>query len=64
MITVGPIARIVVRYGMGMLFGAAVSDAVLNDPDLMNFIGIVLSMLGSWAIERVYQEAKKRGWAT
>jgi hypothetical protein len=61
---VGPSVRIAIRYGIGGLFGAGVADAIINDPDLMTVATLVASTVGGWAVERVYQVAKRRGWAT
>jgi hypothetical protein len=59
-----PIARIIARYVIGTVAGAAVSDAVLNDPDLMNMLTMGISAVGAYAVEKIYAIAKSRGWAT
>ena len=61
---IGPVTRIIIRYGLGAIAGAAVTDTVLNDADLMNIIGIVISVVGSWAVEHIYNIAKRGGWST
>lgn len=61
---IGPIARIIIRYGLGAIAGAAITDTVLNDVDLMNILSIILAAVGSWGVEHLYNIAKRRGWAT
>lgn len=59
-----PFARIVARYVIGTVAGAAASDAILYDPDLMNMLTLGISAAVGYAVERIYLIAKKRGWAT
>jgi hypothetical protein len=59
-----PYARIVARYIIGGIGGAAAGDAVINDPDLLNLLTMALSGIGSAAIEWLYAKAKAKGWAT
>ena len=59
-----PIARIVARYVIGTVAGAAASDAVLNDPDLMNLLTIAISGAAAVLTEYIYALAKRRGWTT
>lgn len=59
-----PVARIAARYLIGTIAGAAASDAVLNDPDLLNMLTMGISAAGAWAVEKIYTIAKNRGWAT
>lgn len=59
-----PYARIAARYIIGTVAGAAVGDAVLNDPDLMNLLTMVISGAAAAVTEYVYALAKRRGWAT
>lgn len=59
-----PIARIVARYVIGTVAGAAASDAVLNDPDLMNLLTIAISGAAAGLTEYIYALAKRRGWTT
>ena len=61
---IGPITRIIIRYGLGAIAGAAIADTVLNDVDLMNILGFIVSAVGSWGVEHIYNIAKRRGWAT
>ena len=59
-----PIARIAARYVIGTVAGAGVSDAILNDPDLLNMLTVALSAVAGAVVEAAYTYAKKRGWAT
>lgn len=59
-----PWARIVARYIIGTVAGAAASDAVLNDPDLMNMLTMAISAGAGLATEAIYALAKRRGWTT
>jgi hypothetical protein len=59
-----PIARIVVRYGVGAAVGIATADAVQNDPDLMNMLTVGVGTVLSYGTEYLYTQAVKRGWAT
>lgn len=60
---IGPLARIIIRYGLGAIAGASIADVVLKDVDLMNIFGMVIAAIGSWGVERLYAIAKRRGWA-
>lgn len=56
----GPIARIVLRYGIGFFAGSSLGEQLSLDPDI---VGLVALGMGA-AVEAVYLWAKKRGWAT
>uniref|UniRef100_UPI0040481967 hypothetical protein n=1 Tax=Yoonia sp. TaxID=2212373 RepID=UPI0040481967 len=55
-----PIARIIIRYAVGLVIGADAADIAAGDPDV---ITIVAAGIGA-AVEVIYSLAKKRGWAT
>ena len=55
-----PIARIILRYGIGYLAGSNVGEALALDPDAV----LVLSLALGAAVEAVYAIAKRKGWAT
>lgn len=57
---IGPITRIVVRYGIGTVLGASVATAILLDEDLMALAGFAVATAGGWLVERIYMIAKKR----
>lgn len=56
----GPLARIALRYGVGVLAGAAAGDALAADPDVV----LVVSLGIGAAVEAAYVFAKRKGWAT
>jgi hypothetical protein len=55
-----PIARIMLRYGIGYLAGSNVGNTLAMDPDAV----LMLSMALGAAVEGVYVFAKRKGWAT
>lgn len=55
-----PIARIILRYGIGYLAGSNVGEALALDPDAV----LVLSLALGAAVEAIYAIAKRKGWAT
>lgn len=55
-----PIARILLRYGVGLLAGAAVGNQLAADPDLV----LLVSAFVVLGIEGFYALAKRKGWAT
>lgn len=56
----GPIARIVLRYGVGYLAGSQAGEALAMDPDAV----LMLSLALGAAVEGAYVLAKRLGWAT
>jgi hypothetical protein len=58
--TYAPIARIVIRYGVGIVLGADAADIVAGDPDLISVVATAIGVI----TEAVYAYAKKKGWAT
>jgi len=56
----GPLARIILRYGIGYLAGSQAGEALAMDPDAV----LILSLGMGAAVEGVYALAKRRGWAT
>lgn len=56
----GPIARILLRYGVGLTLGTQLGDTLAGDPDI-----VALTALGiGVATEAAYAFAKRRGWTT
>jgi hypothetical protein len=55
-----PLARIVLRYGVGLVIGAAQADMLAADPDVVTVVALGI---GS-AVEFGYAIAKRRGGAT
>lgn len=55
-----PWARIVLRYAVGAVIGAAQGDALAADPDLVTAVALAIGA----AVEAVYAFARRKGWAT
>lgn len=55
----GPIARIVLRYGIGYFAGSEMGDTLALDEDAV----MALAMAMGAAVEGFYAFAKKRKWA-
>jgi len=60
MIEYTPIARIVLRYAVGAVIGAAQGGMLASDPDLVTIVAAGIGGL----VEVAYVIAKRRGWAT
>jgi len=56
----GPIARIILRYGIGYLAGSNVGEALALNPDVV----LALSLALGAAVEAAYGFAKRNGGAT
>lgn len=57
---IGPVVRIVLRYGAGALFGMEVGSLLAGDPDVVLLVATGVGV----ATEAVYAYARKKGWAT
>ena len=57
---IAPIIRIVLRYGVGTVFGMEVGSLLAGDPDVILLVATGVGV----ATEVVYAYAKKKGWAT
>jgi hypothetical protein len=55
-----PVARILIRYGVGLIIGADAADLLAGDPDVVTVFAVALG----GAVEVVYNLAKRKGWAT
>lgn len=57
-----PIARIVLRYlvGIGFAGSTEIGDYLAADPDLVMYASMGIGI----AVEATYAYAKKKGWAT
>jgi imidazolonepropionase-like amidohydrolase len=55
-----PLARILLRYGVGIALGTEVGQLLAGDADI---VAVVALLIGA-ATEVVYAQAKKHGWAT
>jgi hypothetical protein len=57
---IAPIARIILRYGVGLVAGMHIGNALAGDADV---VLIVAAIIGA-ATEGAYALAKRKGWAT
>jgi hypothetical protein len=57
---IAPIARIILRYGVGAVFGMEVGSLLAGNPDVVLLVATGIGV----ATEVVYAYAKKKGWAT
>lgn len=57
---IAPVTRIVLRYGVGTIFGMEVGSLLAGDPDVILLVATGIGV----ATEIAYAYAKKRGWAT
>jgi hypothetical protein len=55
-----PIARIILRYGVGLVIGAAQADLLAADPDIVTLVALAIGA----AVEAGYAIAKRSGGAT
>jgi hypothetical protein len=55
-----PIARIILRYVVGVLLGMDADGIIAANPDLITIVAVALGA----AVESFYAWAKKKGWAT
>lgn len=55
-----PIARIVVRYAVGLIVGADTAGILASDPDVITMAAVAIG----GAVEVLYAIAKRKGWAT
>lgn len=55
-----PIARIILRYGIGAVIGMAQGDMLAADPDLVTIVALGIGA----GVELAYAMAKRKGWAT
>lgn len=54
----GPLARIIIRYGVGIVLGANAANIAVGNPDIVT---VIAGALGA-ANEAVYTIAKRKGW--
>jgi len=55
-----PIARIILRYGIGYMVGSQAGDALALDPDAVMMLSLALGAV----VEGAYTLAKRKGWST
>lgn len=54
-----PIARIILRYIVGLIIGADAANLLAGDPDVVSVVALGIGL----AVEVAYAFAVKRGWA-
>ena len=54
------VARIIIRYGVGLVAGLAYGEQLAADPDIV----MTLAALVGAATEGAYALAKRKGWTT
>ena len=59
-----PMARIVLRYGVGLVAGWAVGDALAGDPDMVDTVAAGVALAAAAVTECWYRKAKREGGAT
>jgi len=59
-----PVARIVLRYGVGALAGWAVGDMLASDRDVVDALSAGLALAGAAVTEWWYRRAIKTGGPT
>lgn len=55
----GAIARIILRYGVGLVAGMHAGEALAGDPDVVLIVAAGVGV----GIEAVYTYAKRKGWS-
>jgi hypothetical protein len=55
-----PIARIILRYGVGAIVGASQAELLAGDPDVVSMLALAVGA----AVEAAYVLAKRKGWST
>lgn len=55
----GAIARIIIRYGVGLAIGMNAGEALAGNPDVV----LVVAALVGALTEAAYAIAKRKGWA-
>lgn len=56
----GPISRIIMRYGIGYLAGSEIGETLAMDQDAVLLLSVALGAV----VESLYALAKRKGWAT
>ena len=59
-----PIARIVIRYGVGVVVGTETAQFLAQDADVVSVLALGISLAVGVVTEFAYSLAVKKGWAT
>ena len=62
--TYAPIARIALRYGVGLFLGAEAGDMLAGDADVVNLVAAGIGLVAAVMVEWWYARAKANGGAT
>jgi uncharacterized membrane protein len=60
----GPLIRIILRYGVGAIIGYEVASNLAADPDVVAVATVAAASLAGAVTEYFYIIAKKFGWRT
>ena len=60
----GPIIRIILRYGIGAFAGYEFGSRLADDPDMVAVATVVVTACAGAITEGYYYLAKKFGWKT
>lgn len=60
----GPLIRIILRYGVGAIIGYEVASNLAADPDLVAVVTAAAASIAGIVTEYFYIIAKKFGWRT
>ena len=60
----GPLVRIVLRYGVGAVVGYQIGNNLAADPDVVSVVTVVASAAAGFVTEGFYALAKRLGWKT
>ena len=55
-----PIARILIRYAVGLIVGDDMAGVLAADPDVITIAAVAIGAV----VEVLYAIAKRKGWAT
>lgn len=60
----GPLIRIILRYGVGAIIGYEVANHLADDPDVMAVATVAATFAVGVITEGCYMIAKRFGWRT
>lgn len=60
----GPLIRIILRYGVGAVIGYEVGNQLASDPDVIAVATVAATAVVGVATEGFYYLAKRWGWKT
>jgi len=60
----GPLVRIVLRYGVGAVVGYQLGNQLAADPDVISVLTVAATAIVGLATEGFYMLARRMGWKT